>query len=100
MGDLCTIFMGKDTKATVGKHGGIDYFTFINPNEGEIGSAKIYNFDITKDIISITTSDTYSSVITHGNTVITFDGNTLDSITLVGVKTADLSFVNFVAPPA
>jgi hypothetical protein len=93
-GNLVEIHMGTDTTATVGKNGGIDTFFFEQTTQGDIGSAKIYNFDIAKDIIEISMSGSYSSVINHHNTIITINGDALDTITLVGVETTGLSFIN------
>jgi hypothetical protein len=92
-GNLVQIHMGTDTTATVGKHGGIDTFYFTQTTQGDIGSAKIYNFDIAKDIIEISMSGSYSSHLDHCNTVITFAGDPSDTITLVGVQAINLDFV-------
>jgi hypothetical protein len=77
---------------------GHDSFVFQQERPGTIGTVTIAGFDPTKD--GFIFSDRLTSQITwhddaHGNAVITPDANPNDSVTLLGVHSADLHQDNF-----
>jgi hypothetical protein len=97
-----TIYVGTNSTVTVGT--GHDSFIFEQTTPGNIGEVTVTGFDPDKDIFTfssqLTTSVSYHDNA-QGNAVVTVD-NAGDTITLVGVHSADLhpSDFHFVDPAA
>jgi Ca2+-binding RTX toxin-like protein len=91
-----TVYVGMADTITVGK--GSDAFIFNQTTPGTIGAVTINHFDPGKDLItiqqSLATNFGYSDNI-QGNAVITIDGNSSDTITLVGVHSSALHASDF-----
>jgi hypothetical protein len=93
--------VGQNDTITVGK--GQDTFQFGQSDQaspGGIGAVTITGFNPTKDVIVLQqllqNTNPYSVADdAQGNAVITFQGNTQDSITLVGVHAAVLHASDF-----
>ena len=94
-----TIHVGFSDTITVGK--GQDSFVFDQvPADGPhlIGAVTINHFDPSKDVIVIQKALATSFNAqddAHGNAVITFNGDTQDTITLVGVHSSALHASDF-----
>ena len=94
-----TIHVGFSDTVTVGK--GQDSFVFDQvPDDGPhpIGAVTINHFDPNKDVIVIQKALATSFNAqddAHGNAVITFNGDTQDTITLVGVHSSALHASDF-----
>jgi hypothetical protein len=93
-----TIFVGQSSTVTVGT--GQDTFIFNQASLGLfIGDAVTINgFDPSKDVLQLplAVQNTYSAQDdVHGNAVIKFQGDTKDSITLVGVHSSALHASDF-----
>jgi hypothetical protein len=97
-----TLFLGKNDTVTVGI--GVDSFIFQQTTPGSIGAVTVTDFGPNNDSFTfsnqLTTSVSYHDNA-EGNAVVTVD-NAGDTITLVGVHSADLhpSDFHFVDPAA
>jgi hypothetical protein len=91
-----TIHVGMNDTIKVGI--GQDSFQFDQTTAGNIGAVTITGFDPSKDVIVIQKALAASFSATddsHGNVVITFPGDTQDTITLVGVHSSALHASDF-----
>jgi hypothetical protein len=97
-----TLYVGHSDTITVGT--GQDSFVFQQTTPGNVGAVTVTGFDPNKDSFTfstqLTTSVSYHDDA-HGNAVINVD-NAGDTITLLGVQSADLhpSDFHFVDPAA
>jgi len=93
-----TIHVGANDTVTVGTGQDTFIFDLTIAGPGTIGAVTINDFDPSKDVIVIqkALATTFSaSDDAHGNAVVTFPGDTLDQITLVGVHSSALHASDF-----
>ena len=78
------IDVSTNDQITVGV-GGSDAFYFNQNTFGTIGHVQIYNYNFAHDTLHYSSMPTATLANSNGNVLITFQGDSQDSITLVGV---------------